>query len=301
MEKIYRLTPSLKDNLWGGNKLREYGKVSDRDRIAESWEISFTPGGEATIEDGRRLSEVFSMADMGTRVEKFGNFPLLTKFIDAREKLSVQVHPSDEYALAREGQFGKTEMWLILEAEEGAGIYLGLDRQTSPEEFRRASEEGTVESLLSFRRVKAGEVYFIPAGTVHAICEGVMIYEIQQNSTLTYRLYDYMRTDGEGRLRELHLDRAMDVSELRPYESVDFDPLHPEVIGQCPYFTASRYTVDGGLELDTDGESFLGITVISGEGSIDGLTARRGDSFLCPAVEARHAVRGSLQIVTVRV
>ena len=128
----------------------------------------------------------------------------------------MQVHPSDEYALVREGQLGKTEMWLILEAEEGAGIYLGLNRYTSPEEFRRDSEDGTVESLLAFRRVKAGEVYFIPAGTVHAICEGVMIYEIQQNSTLTYRLYDYMRRGGEGRLRELHPDRAMDVAELRP-------------------------------------------------------------------------------------
>ena len=195
MNKIYKLTPALKDNIWGGNKLRGYGKESEKDRIAESWELSFTQGGEAKISDGREMSEAFPRSAWGTLADKFHAFPVLTKFIDAREKLSVQVHPSDSYALEHEGQFGKTEMWYVVEADEGAGLYMGLERKCDTDEFAKAVADGTVEKLLSFKQVKKGDVYFIPSGTIHAIGEGVVIFEIQQNSTLTYRLYYYMRRD----------------------------------------------------------------------------------------------------------
>ena len=130
MQKIYRLTPATKDNLWGGNKLRAYGKNADSDIIAESWELSFTKGGEAKIEDGRTTVEAFPRETWGTNAAKFPFFPTLTKFIDAREKLSVQVHPSDEYALKNEGQYGKTEMWYVVEADEGAGLYMAIMSKT---------------------------------------------------------------------------------------------------------------------------------------------------------------------------
>ena len=199
MQKIYRLPPACKDNIWGGNKLRKYGKESEKDRIAESWELSFTDGGEARIADGRVMTDAFPRSAWGTSAEKFHAFPVLTKFIDAKDKLSVQVHPSDDYALANEGQFGKTEMWYVVEADEGAGLYMGLERECDSEEFARAVADGSVEKLLSFKQVKRGDVYFIPSGTIHAIGAGCLICEIQQNSNLTYRVYDYGRKDKNGK------------------------------------------------------------------------------------------------------
>lgn len=283
MEKIYRLTPACKDNLWGGNRLRSFGKQSNADRIAESWELSFTDGGEARISDGRKMSEAFGKESWGSSCEKFEFFPTLTKFIDAREKLSVQVHPSDEYALSREGQYGKTEMWYVVDAEEGAGLYMGLRRKCTPEEFSQAVSNGTVEELLEFKKVKAGDVFFIPSGTIHAIGSGVLIFEIQQNSTLTYRLYDYMRRDKDGGLRELHVDKAMAVSKLDVYEGQSCDGEKPEVIGKCAYFETAKYTVTGEISLNCGTDSFLAITCVGGEGTVEGECARAGDSFFCPA------------------
>lgn len=147
IEKLY---PETKDYIWGGNKLREYGKTSDKDRIAESWELSFHPDGPSRLADGRLLKDVATKRDWGENAARFPFFPILIKFIDAKDNLSVQVHPSDEYALANEGQFGKTEMWYIAEAEEGAGIYLGFGKDVTAEEFGKAIEEGTVLDLLNF-------------------------------------------------------------------------------------------------------------------------------------------------------
>ena len=304
MKKIYRLTPACKDNLWGGNKLREYGKSSSADRIAESWELSFTSGGEARIEDGRTMSEAFDRKCWGTRCDRFEFFPTLTKFIDAREKLSVQVHPSDAYALSREGQYGKTEMWYVVDAEEGAGLYMGLSRACTKEEFSEAVRLGTVEELLSFKEVRAGDVFFIPSGTIHAIGAGVVIFEIQQNSTLTYRLYDYMRRDKDGNLRELHVDKAMAVSLLEEYKSVPRDEKNPEVIGRCEYFETAKYKLNfTNKEFDVDNTSFLALTCVAGEGEIEGECVRRGDSFFCPAGAGRITVTGGkeLEIVTVKI
>ena len=164
MEKIYRLTPALKDNIWGGNKLRGYGKSSDKDRIAESWELSFTDGGVARIPDGREMTEVFGREAWGELAEKFHAFPVLTKFIDAQDNLSVQVHPSDDYALEHEGQFGKTEMWYVVEADEGAGLYMGLERECDSNEFAAAVADGSVEKLLSS---PDAYMYQFPTATGH--------------------------------------------------------------------------------------------------------------------------------------
>ena len=303
MGNIFRLTPATKDNLWGGNRLREYGKVSDSDRIAESWELSFTAGGEARISDGRELSRAFGRDAWGTNCDKFPFFPVLTKFIDAKENLSVQVHPSDEYALKNEGQYGKSEMWYVVDAEDGAGIYMGLNRTCSTEEFARKVADGTVEEVLSFKEVKAGDVYFIPAGTVHAIGAGVLIYEIQQNSTLTYRLYDYMRRDKDGNLRELHVDKAMKVSSLSEYEPMPVNEQKPEVIGECEYFETSKYQLKfTNKRFNVTKESFLAITCIDGEGTVNGEKIKKGDSFFCPAGEYEVDLYSeNMDIITVRV
>ena len=302
MNQIHKLTPAIKDNLWGGNKLREYGKISDKDRIAESWELSFTNGGEALTRDGKTTVEAFPKSTWGSACEKFRFFPTLTKFIDAREKLSVQVHPSDDYALENEGQYGKTEMWYVVEADEGAGLYMGLERECSSDEFLNSVEDGTVENLLSFKTVKKGDVFFIPSGTIHAIGEGVVIFEIQQNSTLTYRLYDYMRRDKDGKLRELHVEKAMKVSDLRPYEPVSYDDVDETLIGKCEYFTTHKYTLKfAKMVLNVDESSFLSLTCVGGEGVINGEKIQKGDTFFCPAGAGEISVEGELEFITVKV
>ena len=304
MQKIYRLTPATKDNLWGGNKLRAYGKNADSEIIAETWELSFTQGGEAKIEDGRTTVEAFPRDTWGTNAAKFPFFPTLTKFIDAREKLSVQVHPSDEYALKNEGQYGKTEMWYVVEADEGAGLYMGLERRANPDEFLAAVKDGSVEKLLSFKEVRAGDVFFIPSGTIHAIGAGVVIFEIQQNSTLTYRLYDYMRRDKAGNLRELHVEKAMSVCDLDVYKEAPRVENSPEIIGKCEYFQTAKYKLNfTNLPLFVDESSFLSVTCVGGEGTIEGEKIAKGDSFFIPAGAGDILIAGgeNLEILTVKI
>jgi len=300
MQKIYKLTPALKDNIWGGNKLRTYGKESDKDRIAESWELSFTSGGEARIYDGTEMSAAFPKSEWGEACEKFHAFPVLTKFIDARDKLSVQVHPSDEYAIKNEGQFGKTEMWYVVDAEEGAGLYMGLERECGKDEFALAVADGTVENLLSFKTVRPGDVYFIPSGTIHAIGAGVLIFEIQQNSTLTYRLYDYMRRDKDGNLRELHVDKAMKVSLLEPYKEMEFDKSDESLIGKCEYFETHKYKLNfTKMTFNVENDSYLSVTCVKGDGVIEGEKIGLGDTFFIPAGSGEVSVAGTLEIITV--
>ena len=301
MKKIYKLDPAIKDNIWGGNKLREYGKNTDKDRIAESWELSFTNGGEAKIHDGREMSEAFPKDTWGEACQKFHAFPVLTKFIDAKDNLSVQVHPSDAYALENEGQFGKTEMWYVVDAEEGAGLYMGLERECGKDEFAAAVADGSVESLLSFKKVRQGDVYFIPSGTIHAIGAGVVIFEIQQNSTLTYRLYDYMRRDKDGNLRELHVDKAMKVSLLEPYKEAKFDTDDASVIGKCEYFETRKYQLNFTKKcFNVEKDSYLSITCVKGEGTIEGEKIGLGDTFFIPAGAGEITVDGNLEIITVK-
>ena len=301
MKKIYKLEPAIKDNIWGGNKLREYGKNTDKDRIAESWELSFTNGGEAKIHDGREMSEAFPKDTWGEACQKFHAFPVLTKFIDAKDNLSVQVHPSDAYALENEGQFGKTEMWYVVDAEDGAGLYMGLERECGKDEFAAAVADGSVESLLSFKKVRQGDVYFIPSGTIHAIGAGVVIFEIQQNSTLTYRLYDYMRRDKDGNLRELHVDKAMKVSLLEPYKEAKFDTDDASVIGKCEYFETRKYQLNFTKKcFNVEKDSYLSITCVKGEGTIEGEKIGLGDTFFIPAGAGEITVDGNLEIITVK-
>ena len=298
-----KLIPSPHTAIWGGEKLARMGKKprAEGENIAESWELSFVPGSEATDGQGIPLSEKYTKADFGLASADLPFFPVLTKFIDAKSKLSVQVHPSDEVALADEGQYGKTEMWYIVSAEPGAGIYAGLRRKVGKEEFAAAVADGTVESLLAFHEVHPGDVFFIPSGTIHAIGGGVLLYEIQQNSTLTYRLYDYGRRDAAGNLRPLHVEKALKVALLDEYKPQKNDPDHPEIIGKCKYFLAKRLVISEKTVLTADEESYLSVTVIRGSGSVAGLPASPLDSFFTPAGDGAVEILpdGEMEIVTV--
>ncbi len=298
MKKVYRLTPSLHECIWGGNKLSGLGKATEGGTFGESWELSFVPGSEA-LADGVKVSEVFDRGAWGRACDGFESFPVLTKFIDAKDRLSVQVHPSDEYALENEGQYGKTEMWYIVAAEPGAGIYMGLRDRVSPEDFARAVSDGSVEELLCFKEVTPGEVYFIPSGTVHAIGAGTLIFEIQQNSTLTYRLYDYMRRDKAGNLRELHVEKAMHVACFDRYDMPTRVENNGTLIGKCKYFETHLYKLSGDTLSLVRESSYLSVTCTRGEGKIEGETVRAGDSFFIPCGAGAVSLSGDMDIIAV--
>lgn len=304
--KLYPLKPYLRSDLWGGERLFAYGKENDAvreaGRISESWELSFTKGGEATLLDGTPLPAAFDKESYGARAAHFPFFPVLTKFIDAKQNLSVQVHPSDEYALKNEGQFGKCEMWYILEAEEGAGLYLGFERETTAEQVRAAALDGTVESLLHFQPVKPGEVYFIPPGTVHAIGAGVLLFEIQQNSTLTYRLYDYKRKDKDGNERPLHLEKGLLVTNFSPYKAQNIAGDDPTLIGSCSYFQTRLFKLNFTKEETiTVSDSFVSLTCVRGEGTVNGAKILRGESLFIPAESGELTLAGEMEILAVSV
>lgn len=251
---IGKIHPACKQYLWGGEKLiREYGISSPNTPLAEAWVLSAHPDGDSRISfsdmarfsegtassdraefseetassEGGFFSEGESFADYlksypeaaGSLGKAFPFFPTLIKLIDAKKALSIQVHPDDSYALSREGQYGKTEMWIVLEREEGAFLYFGFQKDYTEEEIRRAIEEENFPSLLCKVMVEPGDVFFIPAGTVHAIGAGILLAEVQQNSNLTYRVYDYGRKDAQGNTRELHVEKALEVMDRKQLSS----------------------------------------------------------------------------------
>ena len=296
--KIEKLFPECKDYLWGGEKLKEkYGKITDKSPCAESWELSFHKDGPSRLSDGRTLGETATKEDIGTAAEKFPFFPTLIKFIDAKGDLSIQVHPSDDYALKHENSFGKTEMWYIVEADEGAGIYLGFNKDVTKEEFARAIEKNSLTDLLNFYEVRKGECYFIPSGTLHAICKGCLICEIQQNSNLTYRVYDYGRKDKNGKERELHVEKALAVTNLNKMVYKPIIASNSQVIGSSEYFETTFWDVSGENTFRTDGSSFACVTAIDGEGEIDGERIKAGDSFFVPANYGEYTVKGKIKIL----
>lgn len=311
---IQKLKPACKDYLWGGTRLREqYGIQSDKDPLAEAWELSAHPDGESVVSGGPCDGLTFSAymekggrGVLGTHAEVFAKFPVLIKFIDAKNPLSIQVHPSDEYALRVEGEYGKTEMWYVMDCEEGAFLYFGVNREVSKEEFRRRIEENTVTEVLNKVPVKKGDVFFIEAGTLHAIGAGILICEIQQNSNTTYRVYDYGRRDAAGNLRELHIEKALDVSRLSPVETgnCEYAPKQTgdaehTLLASCPYFTTEHYRLAGKTEITAGAESFVSLVILDGEGTVsdrDGAVAfQKGESLFIPADSGTVAINGKCE------
>lgn len=286
---VIRLYPVLKDYLWGGYRLHDlFGRDNGGKKIAESWEVSVHPDGESKTEEGTLPELLHAHPEL---ISPCKEFPVLIKYIDSLQNLSVQVHPGDEYARRVEGDNGKTEMWYILQAEEGAGIYCGFRRDVTPEEFRRALDEGSVEKLLNFIPVHRGDCYLIEAGTVHAICAGCVICEVQQSSNVTYRVYDYNRRDAQGNLRPLHIEKAMDVIDFSAFrdrtnrgEPVTTEGGTVRLLTQCDYFRCRELTL-GGRYTESAERSFLAVNVLEGRGEICGKPFEGGDSFLVPRGE----------------
>lgn len=281
--KYYKLFATTKSYIWGGKKLFSFHKESNEDTIAESWELSFRPEGKSFVntKDGLKpLEEVVSKKELGTNCDKYPFFPLLIKFIDAADDLSVQVHPSDEYALKYENSFGKTEMWYVIEAEEGALLHIGFNKDYSKEEVAKHIQNGTILNIMNHIPVHKGDCYFIPSGTLHAIGKGCLICEIQENSNLTYRVFDYNRIGKDGKPRELHIEKAIKVVEPVKYNANSLKG-HPLV--DCSYFYVDF--IKNEKYLKTDEKSFLSLHIISGKGTIEGEAFNPGDSFFISANE----------------
>ncbi len=303
-----RLTPAFKDYLWGGRRLiEEFGKKCELDIAAESWELSTHPDGSSTILGGdfdgmlfKDFIEKYGNVVLGNNALKFDRFPVLIKFIDAKDNLSVQVHPDDKYALEKDGEFGKTEMWYIMESNEGSSLYYGFNREITREEFLDRIKNNTLLEVLNKVPVKRGDVFFIEAGTVHAIGDGIMICEIQQNSNATYRVYDYDRRDKNGNPRELHIEKAADVSNLAPAKKQEF-PGGSDTLAECKYFTVKKADVKGEKAFTVTKDSFVSVIVTDGSGKLimNGETTefKRGDSIFIPAQEAEFIASGACQLI----
>ncbi|MBQ9957353.1 MAG: class I mannose-6-phosphate isomerase [Ruminococcus sp.] len=309
------LTPPIKDYIWGGTKLREqFGKESDLERLAESWELSCHKDGHSVIAEGeykgRTLAEYLEENPdaMGKNCERFENFPVLIKLIDAKDNLSVQVHPDNEYALRVEGEYGKTEMWYIVDCDEGASLIFGFKEEISKEEFRRAIEENTLLDKVNTVPVKKGDVFFIEAGTLHAIGKGILIAEIQQNSNTTYRVYDYGRVGADGKPRELHVEKALDVTNLEQKRAsddkkikVNLSGCEAEVLATCEYFSAVLLEVQGSSAFETDEKSFTHMLVTEGEAEAvfddTAIKLKKGSSIFVPAGTGMCRINGNASII----
>lgn len=309
-----KLSPAFKDYLWGGVRLKsQFNKKSDLDRVAESWELSAHKDGQSVVKggqhDGMALKEYINAIGkeaLGTRCEKCEDFPLLIKLIDAKGDLSVQVHPSDAYALEHEGEYGKTEMWYILDCDEGACLYYGFTHDVTREEYEGAIKKGRLTDILNRVEVKRGDVFFIPAGTVHAIGAGILICEIQQNSNTTYRVYDYNRRDKNGNLRPLHIEKALAVSDLtKAPERTDTPDGEDVLLAECEYFKVRRLRFDSDREFSVDRESFVSLIITEGEGSLlcgdVKLEFTKGDSIFIPAQENSCKITGHGEMILSRV
>lgn len=311
---MLKLTPAGKDYLWGGTRLiTEYKKQFTWDKLAETWELSCHPDGPCTIAEGefagKTLSEYIAAKGnsiLGTKCQHMEQFPLLIKFIDAKKDLSIQVHPSDEYALKHEGQYGKTEVWYIMDCQPGAFIYYGFKESISKEEFARRIQDKTLLEVLNKVEVKKGDVFFIEPGTIHAIGSGILLAEIQQNSNVTYRVYDYGRVGADGKERELHIDKAKDVTKcIPPRSNYDFG----SHLVSCDYFTVDKFVLDGKtkgkMSGNVDSTSFASILVLGGEGTIQSggevLEVKKGDSIFVEAGTGEFQVIGELEMLVTRV
>ena len=293
--------------IWGGERLaREYGKGTPGEKIAESWELTDRADGVNTIVggtfDGMLLSDYLNAHKDEVKKGWDGErFPLLIKLIDAEADLSIQVHPDDEYAAAHTTDLGKTEMWYIVDAAPDARIIYGLKKKYSAAEVRAAIENGTLEELMNYVPIKKGETYFIPSGMVHAICRGILIAEIQQNSNITYRVYDYNRRGADGKLRELHVDDALAVIDKIEDPSAVRADANDElgIIAKCGYFTV--YHFEKAFTMTATEESFVHLLCLGGEAVITWnggeMNIKKGESVYIPAGFGEFAVSEGADIV----
>ena len=319
--EILRLQPAGKDYLWGGTKLRdEYGKKIDLTPLAETWECSVHPDGPSIVENGqykgKTLSEVLKLHPeyLGTKVEN-GELPILVKFIDAKKDLSVQVHPNDEYARKYEHQKGKTEMWYVIDADDDASLIYGFRHRVTEEILRNAVKTGTLDKHLQKVPVHKGDVFYVPAGTVHGIGAGVVVAEIQESSNITYRVYDYDRVDKNGKKRELHFDKAVRVMDMDVIPDVKQKPrivkYYPgcsrELLCRCKYFEVERIQITKGFAFSVREESFQILMCLDGYGQVETMDAElksvrfsKGETLFLPAGLGRCLGIGDTDLIKIR-
>ena len=312
-----KLQAPLKDYIWGGTKLKtDYGKKTDLEKVSESWALASHKDGMSIIENGpaagptrNSFIQEAGPPGHGAHPKKFPYFPLLIKLIDAKDNLSVQVHPDNDYAMRVEGEYGKTEMWYIVDCEPGATLIYGFKHAVSKEEFEKRIADNTLLEVCNQIPVHKGDVFFIASGTLHAIGKGIIICEIQQNSNTTYRVYDYGRLGKDGKPRELHVKKAIDVTNLEPVKErphldapIDiFAETEARLLASCEYFTVYELEIDGTSHLTSGEDSFQSFTVLDGSvqlqaGDVE-LTFKKGETSFLPAGLGAYTLMGKARLV----
>ena len=296
------LKAPLKDYLWGGRRLiDEYGFETECEKAAEAWMLSCHKDGNSVVKNGKyaglTLQEALDLLGpdaLGKNAADFTYFPILIKLIDAKDRLSVQVHPNDDYALENEGEYGKTEMWYVVDCDEGAQLIYGFNQDISQGEFLERINSNNLSPVCNYVPVKKGDVFFIDAGTMHAIGKGILIAEVQQNSNTTYRVSDYGRLGADGKPRELHIKQAVSVTKTtrptKPYGDVGDVTLYPfgttRELASCEYFTTQLISLDGNVGI-YDNDSFISLLILDGEVTLSYtggmLKLKKGDSVFLPA------------------
>ena len=319
--KPFKFEPYLKETIWGGKQIAEYkGIKACSENIGESWEISGVKGHESIVAEGgtscedkgltiSELIQKYREKLLGEKVyERFGtDFPLLIKFIDSRQDLSVQVHPDDKLAKERHGCQGKTEMWYIINSKPGAKIYAGLNKHITPEDYVRMTDKETIDGhsplmdVIAAHDSHVGDIFFLPAGRLHSIGAGNLLVEIQQTSDITYRVYDFGRRDANGNTRELHIDLAKDAIDYNVYtdcrSTYDKDAQIAELV-KCKYFDVRKLTIDKEASIDFKIQSFVIAICLKGTGEINGTFIRQGETILVPADNNILNITGTVELLT---
>lgn len=312
-----KFNPLLVQTLWGGEKIIPFKNLnSDLTQVGESWEISGVKGNETVVSEGefkgKKLNELVDELKgklVGeANYKRFGNdFPLLIKFIDARQELSIQVHPTDELAQKRGKLRGKTEMWYIMDSDENAKLRAGMKEKITPEQYKQMVEDDTITEAIAEYKVKEGDCFFLPAGRIHSIGTGCFLAEIQQTSDVTYRIYDFKRKDKDGNYRELHTEEAAECIDynVEPNYRTEYTPVKNEGVAlvECPYFTTAVYDLNEPMTLDySELDSFVILIGLKGSGEItdnEGNTTSlcEGETILIPATTSEVKVTGNIKFL----
>ncbi len=309
-----RLSPYVSETIWGGRRLiDEYNVVTEKSNAAEGWMLSCLRNGYSTVSNGefsgKPLYEVLEENPLwsGKNCERFSDFPILIKFIDAMDDLSVQVHPTKEYCAETGRGRSKTECWYIIDCDKDAHLLLGFKDRISRETFEESIKEGNLTDYVEKVRVKPGDFFFIEAGTLHAICKGVLLAEVQESSDTTYRIFDYNRVGKDGKPRELHIDDATKVTVLEKYSQPDFSGLDSGdgLLAKCDLFTVWHKKLCGEIKETANDSSFVSLLVLDGTASLEccseTLSLKKGDSIFIPAGSGEFTVSGNADIIETRV
>ena len=312
-----KLSPYVSETIWGGRKLiEEYNVKTEKSNAAEGWMLSCLEKGPSTVTNGayagKTLPEVLKLEPewSGKNAEKFKDFPILIKFIDAMDNLSVQVHPTKEYCEKTGKGRSKTECWYIIDCEEGASLLLGFKDKISPDTFKKSIEEGNLTDYTESVKVKPGDFFFIESGTLHAICKGVLLAEVQESSDTTYRIFDYNRVGKDGKPRELHINDAIGVTKLEKFSqpafcSKNYNGDGKNLLASCDLFTVWIDKIKDEFTDSADEKSLVSLLVLEGEGTLysngNETNLTKGDSIFIPADSGEYKINGNLEILETRI